>query len=769
VSWPQRVLEVAVGGEGQVIGLVGDPGLGKSRLALEFCQLARPRAAVLEGRCQPYGASIAYLPLFDLVRNACGIAADAPPDLVGAKIERKVKSLELDVSLAHYLRHGFGVPAGDLALAAADPATIRARTFEALRRLLVALAGQRPLVVLIEDLHWIDQTSEEFLAGFVGELPSVPVMLLATYRPGYSPPWAGKSFTSQLALRPLSVTASERIVTSILAGGDRDAAAVIAERGEGNPFFLEELARTSRDHVPGEAGDTVPETVQQVLAARIDRLSADQKAAIQLAAVLGREFSLDLAAEIWDAPVPLEAQLLELKGLEFLRERHGPAERTFVFKHALTREVAYDGMLQARRRDLHGQAGTAVEHSQANRFEHCELLAYHYSRSGDPARAIPYLSVAADRAKNRYANEEAVGLYKEALSIVRDLPTGTDRDSQELAILEAMAAPLAARNGYAYTELQQTLERSIDLAESLGRRTSTIIGLVSLWGSRVVQGRAADAYQIANRTFALVEGSELVGQGHFALGGSAVGLGMPAEGLRHLELATKLAGKAVWLSIGTRADVHSTAWAAHAHWLLGHDAEALSACRQAIALARSIDHPFCLAVALAYGCITHQMRHDLSALREHVGELGELCDRYGFAFYREWPLILSGWSREDETGLDLAKRGIRNLRAQGALTRMPYWMSLLADLQARNNRLEDARATLDVALAAAQDHDDLWWLPEVLRLRAAYDEEQAAVSRLRQAAQMASAQGAVALLRRCERDLAERGVPPAAPGVVPLA
>jgi class 3 adenylate cyclase len=162
----QRVLEVAADGEGQVVGLVGDPGLGKSRLAWEFCQLAGPHAAVLEGRCQPYGASIAYLPLFELVRNACGIAADDPPDLVGAKIERKVKALELDVSLAHYLRHAFGVPADDPAVAAPDPAAIRARTFEALRRLLVALVGQRPLVVLIEDLHWIDQTSEEFLAGF---------------------------------------------------------------------------------------------------------------------------------------------------------------------------------------------------------------------------------------------------------------------------------------------------------------------------------------------------------------------------------------------------------------------------------------------------------------------------------------------------------------------------------------------------------------------------------------------------------------------------
>jgi len=355
----RRMLEIVVNGEGQVAGLAGDPGLGKSRLAWEFCRLAEDDAAVLEGRCRSYGAAIAYLPLFELVRNACGIAADDAPDLVATKIERKIKTLELDVSQAHYLRHAFGLPTGDPAVAALDPVAIRARTFEALSRLLVAEAGHRPLVVLIEDLHWIDRTSEEFLAGFVDELPSAPIMLLVTYRPGYPPPWPAKSFTSQLALRPLSSVASEKIVASILDVGNPAAATAIAERGEGNPFFLEELARATRDQVADEQGVAVPQTVQQVLAARIDRLTADQKAALQVAAVLGREFSLDLAEEVWDGDVPLEARLQELKGLEFLRERHGGAERIFVFTHALTREVAYDGMLEARRRELHGRAGAS--------------------------------------------------------------------------------------------------------------------------------------------------------------------------------------------------------------------------------------------------------------------------------------------------------------------------------------------------------------------------------------------------------------------------
>ena len=177
-------------------------------------------------------------------------------------------------------------------------------------------------------------------------------------------------------------------------------------------------------------------------------------------------------------------------------------------------------------------------------------------------------------------------------------------------------------------------------------------------------------------------------------------------------------------------------------------------------LARAIDDPYSQAVALAYGSITYQMRHDLPELRNTVDELRELCDRYDFAYYREWALILDGWSAADQAGIGLAQRGIGNLKSQGAFARMPYWLSLLADLSARDSRPGAARATLDAALAAGRVHDDVWWLPEVMRMRAAYDEEQAAVARLLAAAQMASEHGSVALLRRCERDLGTRNVRP---------
>jgi hypothetical protein len=192
--------------------------------------------------------------------------------------------------------------------------------------------------------------------------------------------------------------------------------------------------------------------------------------------------------------------------------------------------------------------------------------------------------------------------------------------------------------------------------------------------------------------------------------------------------------------------------------VLGNDDEAVSNCQDAIKLARTTNHPYNLAVALAYGGITYQLRHDTAKLTDTVGELRELCDRYDFAYYREWGLVLDGWSRAGEPGLALAHQGVENLRSEGSLARMPYWLSLVADLSARVNRPDAARATLDAALVGGQAREEMWWIPEVMRMRAAYDDHEPAVARLRSAARLASTHGSVALYRRCADDLAALGV-----------
>jgi ATP/maltotriose-dependent transcriptional regulator MalT len=253
--------------------------------------------------------------------------------------------------------------------------------------------------------------------------------------------------------------------------------------------------------------------------------------------------------------------------------------------------------------------------------------------------------------------------------------------------------------------------------------------------------------------------SELSGSAHFAFAGTALSRGRLTEALRHFELTATLTTADQWWSVGTRPDLHGLAWSAHAHWLAGDAAAARTVCRDAVRLARAID-PYNLAVALAYAAITHYMCGDLTELRAAVDELGELCARHDFAYYPEWGTIIGAWSEPDGSGEERARLGIANLTAAGSFARMPYWLSLLADIQSRGGRPAAARATLDAGIVAARARGDVWWLPELLRQRARHDDGPGVVERLRSAVRLAEEQGSTALRERSERDLDELTVRP---------
>jgi hypothetical protein len=289
-----------------------------------------------------------------------------------------------------------------------------------------------------------------------------------------------------------------------------------------------------------------------------------------------------------------------------------------------------------------------------------------------------------------------------------------------------------------------------------------IEALFGLWTSRFVQGRMADSYEGAVLSLELAApGTEQAGAAHFGIGGSALALGRPIEAIEHFEMASKLntGGEKPW-TIGTRPDVLGQAFFAHALWLVGRTDEARETARDAVALARSADHPFSLAVALAYLAITDHMLEDEPGIRAAVDELCDLCERYNFAYYREWALILSGWSRPGPKGLELARLGVDNLKSEGSFARMPYWLSLLADVQHRAGDDAAAAASLDAAVVSGQAREDVWWLPEVMRMRAALEEGAAKTDRLQAACEMARRHGSIQLVRRVERDLQEAGVPP---------
>jgi hypothetical protein len=282
-----------------------------------------------------------------------------------------------------------------------------------------------------------------------------------------------------------------------------------------------------------------------------------------------------------------------------------------------------------------------------------------------------------------------------------------------------------------------------------------LASLVGLWASRIVQGDMVGSYRLATQALELSElVPELAGQAHFAIGGSSVMLGDHEDAVRHLALARDLSVGAVSLSVGTRPEVHAQAWSAHARWLLGDTDGALRDCEQSIRRAREVQHPYTLAVALAYAAITHQMCGDLAALDEALNELSELCTRYDLAYYREWPLVLSGWRDGGAEGIARIRSGLAHLTDERSLARMPYWLSLLAEALAEVGDSRSARATLDAAQVAAVQRDDRWWLPEVLRLAASLQAPAEARQTLLKAVDIASAQSSPRLLRRCEADLA---------------
>jgi DNA-binding SARP family transcriptional activator/tetratricopeptide (TPR) repeat protein len=731
----------ASGAPGLVV-IRGGAGVGKSRVASEIATMAGLGGAVaVSSRCFGTSGRLALAPVADWLRHPVVLAASAALDAAWrGEVGRLVPA------------EGRGAGSGAIV-----DAWQRHRFFEGLARALMAVG--RPMLLILDNMQWCDQETLAFITFFLSLAADTPVLVVGTRRDdaadddpemaAWTVRMRATGLLTELSLSPLDAAGTARLAESISGRPPPEAEADLLHAATGGfPLYIVEAIRGRAD----AGGSPLPAGgLTAMLRKRLEQASASAREVAGLAAAVGRDFTLDLLTEASDLDAgTVVGAVDELWRRRIMREyREG-----YDFSHDLLRETAYTLISPPKRWLLHRRVAQALELLHPDDADSVSAqLAEQYARGGRLARAAGYYRQAADIAAARFAHAEAIRLHSEALSIVRSLPESRDRDRQELEVLEAIAAPLNARYGYSSPKLQEVLERSIVLSESLGRKDSTLSGLVALWTTQFVQGRAVEGYQTAKRALALVDpSSEPSGPAHFAVGGSAVTLGKHAEAVRHLELAVRLTNGAA-LSTGTRADVHGGAFAAHVYWLLGRDDEAQSSTDGSISLARAAGDPYNLAVALAYSGIMHQMRDDLPSLRNAVAELRELCERHGFAYYREWALILDGWSRPGASGIDLAQAGISHLKLEGAFARMPYWLSLLAGLLERDSRDDAARATLDAALAAGRSYDDLWWLPEVMRMRAAHDDAAVAGSRLRSAARMASAQGGVALLRRCEGDL----------------
>lgn len=577
-------------GFGQVVGLVGEAGSGKSRLLYEHRRtLRRGPISYLHGQCLSYGSGVPYLPLVDMIRKASRIGVHDGPAETAAKMRSSLVTVGLspDEALPYFLRL-LGIREGTEVLDELEPQALQARTFATMRRMLLTAAQNALLIMEIEDLHWIDETSADFLESLVAALPAAKILLITTYRQDYQPRWLDKTYATQIPMRRLTSRDGHELVGHILRRADlpEDLGLDILDKAEGNPFFLEELARALVEGTDGQGNDTIPDTIQGVLMARIDRLPDQQKRLLQTASVLGREFSLELLAELCPRDTDLEHLLQDLQASEFLYRTPSEDQTVLLFKHALTQEVAYQSLLSSRRQELHARTAAALEQLYAEHLEDAyDRLIHHYPRAGETSKTIHYLTLFAHRAARQYSHAEAAKALLEALEHAERL-AAERRDRRVVEILLELAESLLP-----LARLPETLELCTRYGEYVERVPDpSLTAQYYFWlaHTHTYLGNQDDAKRCARRAIAAAqEGLDEATEGKacYVLGRDGFWSGQFSEGIEYSLRAVALLersdepwwqGQAYWV-------------AGHNHYVLGEFEKGLQALERAYAIGEALD------------------------------------------------------------------------------------------------------------------------------------------------------------------------------------
>ncbi|MBI1846431.1 MAG: AAA family ATPase [Candidatus Rokubacteria bacterium] len=555
------VLATATTGRGQIVGIVGEAGIGKSRLLHEFRQsLAGRGVTYLAGQCVSYGAATPYLPALEMLRDACRLTEADTPESTAEKLRWHLTEIGMDApEAAPYLLRLLGVREGTERLAPLTPEAVTTRTFDVLREMALAGSRRRPLVLAVENLHWIDASTEAYFGALADSLAGAPILLVCTFRPGRRPAWMDRSYATQVALAPLSREDSLAVVRSLpQASAIPPALAdVIVDKADGNPFFLEELGRVVAQRPGAEESIEIPGTLQDVLLARMDRLAPETRRLLQVSAVVGREGPVRLLEAVWDGE-GVAAPLGELKRLEFLDERLRGEETSFVFRHVLTHEVAYESLLPAERAQLHAAVGRVLEETHAGRLDEASgTLAHHFSRAGDAARAVEYLRRFADGAARSYAHAEAVTSLRAARAHAERLPAGRDAVLADLVLREGRSLHFLGR----FAENRELLAQHAALVARLASPAANghYHLLAGLTASHLGDPEAAaESASLAIAAAGACGDTRTLGRAHVLVGVGTLWSGRLREGLEHCRAATAVLDAA-----------QDPSWLGQAHYVTG--------------------------------------------------------------------------------------------------------------------------------------------------------------------------------------------------------
>lgn len=506
----------AKNGQGQVIGIVGEPGVGKSRLVLRMREaVATDQCSLLEGQCLHYGESVPYLPLLGILRSYFGVEEGEPDPSARAKMKNRVSRLDERLQgLLPPLCDLLSLKVEDDQYLKLEPKDRKEKVFQAIRNLLIRESQNHPLIVVVEDLHWMDKASEEFLDHLIGRLAGARILLLLLYRPEYTHSWGSKTYYSQVSLDEFPPEASLEMVQALFAQGQvaDDMRDLVLQRSAGNALFMEEFSRTLLDkgHVTRRGGRyvlladpariNVPETLQGLIGARIDGLEDDVKQTMQAASVIGREFPLAILRRLIPEEKGLEDRLSRLQALELVYETSAFPDAEYAFKHAMTQEVAYSSLLLKHRKDLHGRIGRAIEELHPDRAdEFCEALAWHYSMAEDAEKAAHFLRLSGDKAQRSYSSREAFDRYRGALEALSTLP---DTEQNRRARLDVILSWISIMWALNYPEgCSAVLEAGLKIAEELGDRPAALRLSSVIGNAYMTAGNAPEALRFSRKAF----------------------------------------------------------------------------------------------------------------------------------------------------------------------------------------------------------------------------------------------------------------------------
>jgi predicted ATPase/class 3 adenylate cyclase len=732
-------------GEGQVVLMGGEPGIGKSRIIRELRErLDGEPCTVLAHNCSPYHVNTALYPLIDRLERQAGLDRADPPARQLDRLETLIAATFKDAQeVAPLLADLLSIPLdGRYPPLALTPARQKELTLRALVEQLVGLAARQPVLMLFEDAHWSDATSRELLESFIDQVRTIPALLVISFRPEFTPPWGREAHVAELPLQRLSRRRGA-VLAQEVAGGRAMPPEIldqIVAKTDGIPLFVEELTKTllesgllrsENNHfvltgpLPPLA---IPATLHDSLMARLDRL-APVKEVAQIGAAIGRDFPYDLLAAV--APLPEEQLLQALRQLvaaELIFARGTPPQATYSFKHALVQEAAHGSLLRGRRQQLHARiAGVLEQRFPVIPESQPELLAHHYTEAGLTEPAIDYWRKAGQRASARSAPTEAVGHLTKGLELVSSLPAVPERHRQELDLQTALGGALIAAKGYSAPETGAAFARARELCSQIDDPGQLFPVLFGQWLFHLLRAELAVTREVADEMLRLAEehaDSAGLVIAHRATGTSLFWLGRFGEARVHLEQALALydperhAELAYLYNFDPR--VIGLDFLSLTLFALGYPEQAQRRSEEALGLAKQLAHLVTLAVVLQHACMIHQFLGEHSAVAQGAEELWSLATGQGFPFWVAHATFLLAWAgaQEGQTEQELIQLrcNLDAIRSSGAVLIVPYYLGLLAETYGKRGNLSAALDLLAEALVLVDQTGECWFAAELHRL-----------------------------------------------------